>query len=181
MVKRVTLTTKQKVDIIHAYADTFTPMIELAKKYGITRQGVFKILKQAGVDTSKRRLPVSCDACGTEVLRTKARIRRQLHHFCSEDCYYAFLQAGNGFPYIASHYGQRLGRSIVSQHFALQDGNIVHHEDRNELNNVLSNLRVFACNGDHVRYHRGFDVKPIWDGRNAIEYAKPLRNDSGID
>lgn len=164
MKKRVRLTTQQKVDIIQAYRDQLEPMISLAEKYGVSRQCIYKIMKQAGVNTSKRQLPVSCTTCGKETMRTKARIRKQLHHFCSEACYYDFLKAGNGFPYIQNRHGQRLGRAKVSQYFALQEGHVVHHENRNTLDNRVENLRVFANQGDHLRYHRGFDVHPIWDG-----------------
>ena len=165
MIKHARLTRNQKVDIIEAYTNQLTPMSTLATEYGITRQGIYKILKQAGADTEKKRLPVSCTACGTEILRTKARIRRQLNHFCSEACYYAFLEAGNGFPYIENRGGQKRARVLVGDYFSLQTGHIVHHENRNTLDNRLINLRVFANNGDHVRHHRGFDVQPIWDGR----------------
>lgn len=158
---RIRLTDKQKVDIVQGYKDLI-PMIELAEKYNITRQGVYKIIKQAGVDTQKALLPVSCNVCGKEIYRNKAKIRRQLHMFCSSDCYTAFLQAGNGSPYVESRYRSRIARTIVSDHFQLQKGHIVHHENRNQTDNRLDNLRVFANQGDHVRYHRGFDVSPIW-------------------
>jgi hypothetical protein len=158
------LTKNELVYIIDEYQNQLTPMIVLAEKFGKARQHIYKILRQAGVDTTKRRIPVSCTTCGVEVSRTKARIRRQLHHFCSWDCWDAFLKAGNGFPYIYSRMGQKIARSVVGQHFNLQEGNIVHHEDRNTLNNDLPNLRAFANQGDHLRYHRGFDVLPVWDG-----------------
>jgi predicted RNA-binding Zn-ribbon protein involved in translation (DUF1610 family) len=123
------------------------------------------MLRKAGVDTKKGLIPVSCTTCGEEILRCKAKIRKQLHNFCSQECWVAFLQAGNGFPYIYSRYGQKLARSKVSSVFALQEKHIVHHEDRNTLNNEWANLRVFSNQGDHLRHHRGFDVHPIWDGR----------------
>lgn len=165
MKKRARLTDNEKVDIVRAY-EHLERVEDLAKKYGKTRQAIYKILWKAGVDTKKQRLPVSCTVCGTEVLRTKGRIRKQLHHFCSETCYYAWLKAGNGFPYIQSSHGQRIARLIVSKYFALAASHIVHHENRNSTDNRLENIRVFANQGDHVRYHRGFDVEPIWDGRN---------------
>jgi len=167
MIKHARLTRNQKVDIIEAYTNQLTPMSTLATEYGITRQGIYKILKQAGADTEKKRLPVSCTTCGTEILRTKARIRKQLNHFCSSECYFAFLEAGNGFPYIENRAGQNRARVIVGDHFSLQVGHIVHHENRNCLDNRLDNIRVFANQGDHLRYHRGFDVNTIWDGREV--------------
>ena len=168
MIKHARLTRNQKVDIINAYSNDLTPMITLATQYGVSRQAIHKLLRKAGIDTKKQRLPVSCSVCGMEILRTKARIRKQLNHFCSEDCYHAFLEAGNGLPYIQSRAGQKRARVIVSDHFSLQSGHVVHHENRNCLDNRLTNLKVFANNGDHTRYHRGFDVQPLWDGRYLI-------------
>jgi len=164
MTERARLTDKQKVDIINAYETDLVPMITLAKQYGISRQGIHKLLKKY-VDTSKHPMTVSCSACGAAIQRTKGRIRKQLHHFCHLDCYTAYLQAGNGKPYIQSRNGQKIARTVVAVYFALQAGHVVHHEDRNTLNNDLKNLKVFANQGDHVRHHRGFDVEPIWDGR----------------
>lgn len=166
MPKRARLTAKQKVDIIEAYDIQLETMISLAARYGVTRQAIHKILKRAEVDTTKHKYPVSCTTCGEITFRHKGQIRKRLHHFCSSKCYHAFLEAGNGFPYIESTHGRRIGRAIVSQFFSLQEGHIVHHEDRNQFNNEPENLRVFATSGDHLRYHRGFDVEPIWDGRN---------------
>lgn len=169
MSKRIRLSQKQKVDIINRYQNEFIPMIYLASEYGVTRQAIYKILKRAGVDTSKRLIPVSCTTCGSECYRNKANIRTRNHIFCTRQCYDIWLQAGNGFPPLISRKGQKLARSIVSQYFSLQKGHVVHHEDRNDLNNDLKNLRVFANQGDHVRYHRDCDVQPIWDGRYDVE------------
>ena len=160
------LTEKDKVDIIYDYTDRLIPMIELAKRYGMTRQGIYKMLKLEGIDTKKNGgVPVSCHACQKEITRHKSRIRRQKHHFCNDVCYYAFLSAG------ASHLtpteqrrGGRRSRAIVNKYFKLEPSYIVHHEDRFSLNTELWNLRVFRNQGDHIRYHRGFDVEPIWDG-----------------
>ena len=165
MKKRVRLTGNQQVDIINAYSVDLVPMITLADRYGVTRQAIYKVLARSGIDTRKQQIPVSCTTCGQEILRVKSRIRKQLHHFCGDDCYSAFLDAGNGKPYIQSRHGQRIARTIVSSYFALQEKNIVHHDDRNTFNNDINNLRVFTNQGDHIRYHRGFDVEPIWDGR----------------
>jgi hypothetical protein len=164
MKNRVRLTAKQKVDIIEAYSTNLEPMISIAARYALSRQGVHKILRQAGIDTGKTsaNIQVSCSACGKVFTMHRCRVRKQLHTFCSQECYFAFLHCDHSRQ---SRAGQMRGRATVSEHFALQDGHVVHHEDHDTLNNTLQNLRVFATQGDHVRHHRGFDVQPIWDGR----------------
>ncbi|MDO9566664.1 MAG: hypothetical protein Q7J15_07990 [Candidatus Desulfaltia sp.] len=158
------LTLKEKVNIIKDYTEQLTPMITLAKQHNRSRHGIWKLLNKAGVDTSKRKITVSCSTCGKEIKRTKARIRRQLNHFCDYTCYFAFLEAGNGNPYIQSSQGQRIARVKAAEYIELKDGYIVHHEDRNTLNNMIHNLKVFRNQGDHIRYHRGFAIEPLWDG-----------------
>ncbi len=156
------LTRRNRVDIIEAY-ENLTPVIELAEKYSLTRQGIYKVLRVNGIDTTKKKLDVSCTTCGKIIQRPKCRIRKQKNHFCDDECYFAFLEAGNGNPYIQNRHGQRIGRRVVSAYFTLEEGHVVHHEDRNTLNNLPYNLKVFATQGDHIRYHRGFEVQPLWE------------------
>ncbi len=151
-------------DIVDMFEKDLMPVIEIAEIFHVTRHSIYRILHKCGVDTSKRQYPVSCNVCGKEFTITKGRLRRQKHVFCSRECYYAYLKAGNGYPYIQNRHGQRIARSIVSKYFKLGDNHIVHHENRNCLDNRLKNLKVFRNQGDHIRYHRGFDVKSIWDG-----------------
>ena len=158
------LTPKDQVNIIQAYSEQLTPMITLSKQYKVSRQSIFKLLVRSGIDTSKRKLSVSCSTCGKEFKRHKTRIRKQLNHFCSNECYFAFLEAGNGNPYIQNRQGQRIARKKVSEYIELKPGYIVHHEDRNTLNNMIRNLKVFRNQGDHIRYHRGFTVEILFNG-----------------
>jgi YHS domain-containing protein len=160
------LTPKNKVNIINAYENQLIPMQVLARQYNVGRQAIWKMLRASGVNTTKHQILVSCSTCAKEIKRHKYRIRKNLHHFCSEACYRAFLEAGNGNPYIGNRQGQRIARKKVAEHFELQPGHIVHHEDRNTLNNMLHNLRVFRNQGDHVRYHRGLIVGVLWNGNN---------------
>lgn len=164
--KRIRLTDKEKVNIIQSYTVDLIPMIELAKRHGITRQGIFKLLRSAGIDTSKQasRILVSCSCCGKEIERPRCQVRKRLHMFCSDKCYHAWLKHGNGNPLVMHRHSSRTAREIVGKHFALRPGNTVHHDDRNQYNNNLNNLKVFANQGDHIRHHRGFIVPILWDG-----------------
>lgn len=161
------LSPKAKVDIIEAYETKLEPMSKIANRYNVSRQAIHKFLKKANINTTKGKIMISCSACGEEFPRHKFRIRKQKFHFCCPECYHAFLDAGGKLPYISDRHGQRLARAkIIELGFPLSDSHIVHHEDRNCLNNSIENLKIFRNQGDHVRYHRlGSDyVNPIWDG-----------------
>lgn len=157
------LMAKDKVDIIKGY-ENLEPMIALAKKYGVSRQYVHRIIKAAGVEINDKPILVSCAACGNELMRPRNRIRTQKHHFCSQVCHYAWIEAGQPGKYIPSRQGQRIARKIASKFINLEPGYIVHHINRNTLDNDPINLMVFRNSGDHIRHHRGFDVTPLWDG-----------------
>ena len=161
------LSAKNIVDIVNAYTIDLTPAATLAAQYGMTRQGILKALQRSGIDTSKQRIEVTCDCCGKVHTRAKCQIRRRTHMFCSHECYSAFLAAGNGNPYRVSDAGRKIARQIVERYHHLEPGHIVHHEDRNQYNNTIENLMVFATPGDHIRYHRGLDILPIWSGKQA--------------
>ncbi len=173
-------------DIIEAYTIDLWPLREIADVIHVSRTAIYKILKKHGVDTSKSRVIVACTACGNDISRTRKRVRKQRNHFCTTDCYYAYLDAGEN-NYTGHRSSQRTARRIVSERFKLKDQYVVHHEDRNCFNNHLSNLKVFACNGDHIkyhhakrdvyhnkltsdhrkmwnRYHQTIEVKPLWEG-----------------
>ncbi len=174
-------------DIIAAYTINLWSMQEIANLLHVSRNAVFKILKSHGVDTSKRTIEVSCTTCGNAIFRNRKRVRLQRNHFCSQDCYTSFLNAGKS-GYDEYRNSGRIAHAVVSKYFKLLPGHIVHHKDSNRYNNQIDNLMVFANQGDHIRYHHNqqntlFGVKnkhteqiekepfapkcivsPIWDG-----------------
>lgn len=165
---------KQIVNIINAYSEQLEPIISIAARYNMSRQGVWKILKKVGVNTAKGAggaslISISCAACGKEIVVNRSRVRKRKRLFCDLTCYYAYLEAHQGGTYQQNRHGQRIARDKISKVFNLQPKHIVHHEDRNTLNNMLNNLKVFANQGDHIRYHRGqpdniYDAIPLWEG-----------------
>jgi hypothetical protein len=154
------------------YEDELVTMVDLAERYGVTRQGIYKVLKKAGVDTSKKGgIEIPCTTCGEIVVKPRCQVRVRNNLFCSSRCYYEFVNRDGKYTY--SRQGQRLGRKVVSRYHLLSPDEIVHHEDKNCKNNTLANLKVFAGQSDHIRYHRGFDVVPVWSGVDII--AKRLK------
>ena len=170
-------------DEYQTITDDFTvklmPVIAIAKRYGVSRACIYKILKKLGVNTTKgignTMLEVSCDYCQKVITRNKAKIRNQIRNFCNFDCYYSFIRHNNSNgPYRANRHGQRIAREKVSQVFDLQSGNVVHHVDRDCYNNRWDNLMVFVTNGDHLRFHRlGPEyVEPLWVGTMDLPEVK---------
>jgi len=110
------LSPKDKVKIMDDYNVGLVTKITIDKKYGMTRQGIYKMLRLNGIDTSGSRLPVTCSACGVEILRHRCRIRRTVNLFCDDTCYFAYLKPGNGAgPYIQNRHDNRLGRIKLNQ------------------------------------------------------------------
>lgn len=69
---------------------------------------------------------------------------------------------------------QVLDDAGICEHWAT--GSVVHHVDGNDFNNDIRNLEIYATQGDHLRKHRGFDVKPVWSGKqHAKAHPECLR------
>ena len=95
----MSLTPDQKVDIIIAYQNDLIPMIELATRYGKTRCGSYRLLKMAGIDTSKaRRIEVTCNWCESLFLKRPCEARNHTYHYCNSDCYLNYVKK-LGQPY----------------------------------------------------------------------------------
>jgi predicted DNA-binding protein YlxM (UPF0122 family) len=175
--------------IVEEYTINLTPMADIANDYGVSRQGIYKILKKLGINTSKQtertQITVSCDYCQAQLIRNRAKVRNQIRHFCDFEHYYKFIDINQGVgAYKQNRHGQRIARAKVSYVFDLQLEHVVHHKDRNCFNNRWDNLAVFANNGDHIRFHRlGPDyISPIWEGNMDMpEYTVGHYTENYID
>lgn len=153
--------------IVRAYTIEFIPAIELACRYGVTRAAIYGVLKRAGVNTSyqeQSRIRTVCDHCGANLLVIRSIFRKRLHSFCGAGCYHAWLASPK-----AEHMGVKKGHSMAKKviedsGFFVEYGTVIHWEDDNEANNEVHNLKVFKNQEDHTRYHRCFEVSPMWDG-----------------
>ncbi len=83
--------------------------------------------------TNKRRM--------TAEVRAKLRLAR--------------LNSGNGVTY-PKFYGQHEHRVVAEQILgrALRKGEVVHHIDGNVRNNKPENLRIFASQAEHAKFHK---------------------------
>jgi hypothetical protein len=160
--------------IIDAYLE-YVPMITIAKQYNLSRMGVWKILNKEGINTTKAvaaNIHIKCDHCKKPVVQKRCVYRNRLHHFCSHKCFSDWLNRFDvNLPFISTRQGLRIGRKVISKYFFMSPGNVVHHIDRNENHNQPQNLMAFKSQAEHTRYHRGFNITPIWDGRAILEEA----------
>ena len=159
------LTEEIKQIIIKEYEQDLIPTNVLADRYDVSRQAIYFVLVDACVDTRKRKLEVKCHYCGKVIKRTKGRIRNANYLYCNKECYFGFVQTCGNKKYVPNRGGQMRARKLVKKYFELKKGYVVHHIDGDAGNSVIDNLMVFEGQGDHVRYHRGIDVLPIFDGR----------------
>jgi predicted RNA-binding Zn-ribbon protein involved in translation (DUF1610 family) len=149
---------------VEMYTVQHLTMQQIADKIGYSKCYVGQRLKAAGISSEQGEwVDVECAECGSNFKVERARSRKSANKYCTDACYFAARATTNYKP---NYQGQRIGRKVVSGYFVLPPGSIVHHEDGDNLNNDPFNLRVFASQSDHLKYHHGVNpVTPIWDGR----------------
>lgn len=165
--------TRTKVDIVRVktmYCVQHLTMQQIGAVFGITRQGVYKILKKAGVARAEgERVSFQCEHCQQACETTRGRWRASRKHYCSPECYYASIYNP---ALVLSTEGCRKSRALVRQYFDLQRGHIVHHHDSDQSHVALENLAVFENAAAHMSYERGGSAKPIWDGAALAEFLQ---------
>lgn len=158
------------------YVSEKRPMAEIERLSGLTRQGVWKRLRLAGLlsEEAKRRVPpvvVTCAECGVACTAARWKTRVQRRHFCGDACYRHWLRNPD---YHESRQGQRRARAVAREFFPLQEWHIVHHVDTDTENNDPRNLMVFASAGEHMAWHQlNPSVVPLWRG-DGKEVAVPV-------
>lgn len=150
-------------DVVSMYVRQHLTLRQIGTIIGMTATGVMKALRRAGVTAEQgEHVLVTCAQCGQEFTKTRSTWKGRIAHYCTQQCYAAALLNP---AYKPNPYGQLQARKVVSVLFSLYPGHVVHHHDGDCSHNDPSNLAVFACNADHVSYHRGGGGKMIWDGR----------------
>ena len=151
-------------DMVDMYTRKHLTYEQIGKLTGMSRTAVGKRLHNAGVKAEQGTWAIrQCATCGTDVRVARSRLKITKESYCNAECYAVYLENPGYKPW---RQGQRIARAIVAQYFKLEPGYIVHHEDNDNRNNDRVNLRVFASQSDHLKYHHGsLDVVPLWDGR----------------
>lgn len=165
---------KRDIDTQHLvamYTVQHLTLREIAAKLKgrMTHAGVAKRLKAAGIEARQgEHVQLHCDFCGGAFDLVRCRWKMSEKHYCSEACYFASRENPNYIPW---RYGTQLARAVVGQHFQVKGEMIVHHEDGNQRNNDLGNLRVFLNQSEHMKYHHHHAAVVLWDGREPEKSA----------
>ena len=138
----------------------------IAQDFGVSRVSVWKAWKRIGFSTYGFRIKRECSACGKQLLRRRQRALNSIRSFCSQDCYIRWVHE-QGEGYMPWRQGQRRAKKSIAPHFLVLPGMVIHHVDKNSRHNEIGNLWVFASQSDHMRFHRGGKVMPIWRGDPA--------------
>lgn len=155
-------------DIAEKYRTGSMSMIDLARKFNVSRGTIYNVIKGAGVHTGKdRRFNGTCAWCREKIaprVRSQAKGRKRV--FCNSDCYHEWLNHGGKYEK-----NSPLSVSVVKQYFPMRPGMIIHHEDGKRTNNLLRNLKVFLNHDDHMKYHYQkannlkITVEILWQGK----------------
>lgn len=156
------LTQRQRSEIVQLYRKAMVS--EIAAMFCVSRVTVFKVVRAAGVDTSRAPVSVECSRCGTKFTRRRWSVARSRSLFCSAACYRLALK---DTAYRPNRNGQRVARTVVRAYFpGLSTLQVVHHVDGDCKNNRAENLMVFRNQADHLRWHRlgreSSGVRPVW-------------------
>lgn len=135
---------------------------EIGRLEGITGPAVCKILRKLGIPASAgTQCELVCPVCGCTFTRERAAVRKTRTPTCSPGCYRARRRNP---ATVLWRQGQRIARAKVRKHFPLAAVHVVHHADNNNRNNTIANLWVFASQSDHMKFHHGGHVQPLWRG-----------------
>lgn len=158
------ISSDERLAIIQAYRNG-EKVTAIATRYGVTRQRIDQIRAASGCTARKLGVKRRCAQCRKCVYKQRSRADRTARSFCSQRCYMRFIARPE---YEQNRQGQRQARALVRSWFLLRDEHVVHHVDGDNTNNGLSNLMVFASQGDHMRWHRlggeASGIEPLWRG-----------------
>lgn len=135
----------------------------IADKYQVSRPAIKLLLNSHGYSTARKLklTEFTCNLCGRPAVKPKSR-NKYLKEYCSPACYKTSM---NTSDYNLNRQGQRQARKAVSAVFPLTNQSyVVHHLDNNPMNNKLCNLMVFRNQEEHVLFHNGGDLKPVFNG-----------------
>lgn len=146
-----------------------TRVNDIAELAGISRQGVFNILKDFGVTTYKRKsVEVVCQFCKERF--TKYHTNVSEINYCSSQCFHAshsiagmYSKRGSSFESLSEGSIHRklskIARKTVTESgIILEPGQVVHHINGDRNDNRIENLQVFNSHSEHMKFHHNANV-----------------------
>jgi hypothetical protein len=148
--------------MVRLFTQEHMTMRQIAAVAGVTAARVCQKLHAAGIKREDgTKVTCLCKTCGRSFTRLRSRARTK-NLFCCESCHIEYLRSPG---YVQSRQGQRRARKVVASIYgALPACSVVHHEDGNDNNATPTNLKLFSSHSDHMRYHHGSAVTPLWSG-----------------
>jgi hypothetical protein len=107
-----------------------------------------------------------CAFCGTPFFRVPSKMGNSKHrvYFCSRKCKDSGQRLGGIKEIMPAHYGRGSGQYTYREKIAIEKcarcgfndarALVVHHKDRNRLNNVIGNLECLCCNCHSVEHKK---------------------------
>ncbi len=154
----------QRLEEIRRLADGVMGSYEMAQILGVSDGVVRKYLRRYGLPTRKPGPPSGernpSFVCGRSIALDG----------------YAYVRAPDGHPGVVAQKGKHVGRILehrlvaeqaLGRYLAPQE--VVDHIDGLTLHNAPENLRVFACNGDHLHETKA-GHRPNWSPEGRLNH-----------
>ena len=132
---------------------------QIAGYYGMSRMGFSKIRRSMSWERKYRgyRSDRGIKRVDAEEQRKRWNAyMRNYYHRNKDKCNHPTIRIGKEFMKESRY------KAALLLDRALREEEVVHHIDGDVRNNGFDNLMVFANQGDHLAFHRGEDVEPLY-------------------
>ena len=140
---------------VRAYSVDLERISDIARRYRVSRQAVWRFLQDRGVNTGTRRVEVKCKMCHKSKEVSKRRARMQSDFFCTHACYVKWMRSSQGK---AERDSRRVDREYLIRRHDLPDTAEIAFADGDSSNLRLVNLLIFKTPQEKERYERGLVV-----------------------
>jgi hypothetical protein len=160
------LTKEEQAAVIYEFTNNLISMRILANIYGVSRQAIHATIVKAGIKPSKYAvLETDCFVCKKPVLRARSRMRTTSRSFCSDNCWWIYLDIKKESRKESSYF-TRVSERVVLFNYPQYDpesGHVIHFRNNDITDSRKTNLVVLENIEDHLKVHLGLKVKPLWE------------------